>query len=135
MFLLELAAMCAGLTMTFMFLSARAITLWSGPRAAPRWAAFFSQFSREERELPQRGHPGQYYAAFAAAFEVAAVYIAAHPASVTAAGSAIFVGQLLVASAWLAYFFRLPRQPRDAWPVPSDRRRKPRSEHEHPLGD
>lgn len=86
----------------YMFLSARAITLWSGERAAPRWAAFFGRIGSFDHVRSNPRHSAVIYGASAAALEVGLAYVAAHPATATPAGTAIFLGQIAFAVLWAA---------------------------------
>lgn len=105
-------AMAGVVTIGFMFMSGRAITIWTGPRAGPSWARFFADIRPFEIEtgamVPRRS--GVFPAALALAFEVAIVYVAAHPALLPAGGSEVFGIQVVVALVWTLYLLRLPRR-------------------------
>jgi hypothetical protein len=101
---------CAIVTVGFLFLSARAITIWSGPRRGPNWALFFAQFDPDETLTPIPRRSGIGLAVLATAFESGMAYVAAHPAEATVAGSVAIAIQIGIAIAWTVYFFRLPKR-------------------------
>jgi hypothetical protein len=105
-----IVGMCALFTLVFMFMSARAITIWSGSRRGPRWATFFGQFAPEEavETIPRREALG--YAGLAGVVEFVLAYAAAHPLVARFEGSAVIAVQIGLAVIWATYFSRLPKR-------------------------
>src|SRR3989442_1175817 len=105
--------MCAVFTLVYLFLSARAITIWSGPRLGPKWAMFFAQFDPYETTKPIPRRTAIVYAVIAAAFETVlasgGLYLAVRPPS-QLLDTALIAVQIAGALAWTVYFLRLPRQ-------------------------
>jgi len=130
-------------TIAFLFLSARAITMWSAPRSGPRWAMVFGHFPMFEGDRRGPARSAIVPALVALGFEASMAYIAVHPEFLPPGGSAVLGLQIAVAFAWTAFFFKLPRQsPVDErettrahrWPLPRAlRRRMQNSDNPSPL--
>jgi hypothetical protein len=103
--------MAGVVTVCYMFLSARAITIWSAPREGPSWAMLFGYFSPVERSrtIPRRS--AVTLATFALLFEGVIAYAALQPEFLPHGGSVVFAVQIGLACGWTVYFFRLPRRP------------------------
>lgn len=92
----------------YMFLSARAISVWNGPRTGPRWATFFGYFDPSEVNRIKR-RAAYWYAALAGLFELGIAYPAVHPELLPMGGSLVFAVQIAFAIGWATYFWKLPR--------------------------
>jgi hypothetical protein len=105
-----IVGMAGVVTIGFMFLSARAITIWSTPRLGPKWVAFFASLDpfEEARAVPRRS--AVLLGVLALVFELGITYAALHPELLPPGGSLIFAIQVALAVVWTVYFLRLPRR-------------------------
>ena len=103
-----LIGMAAVLMLCYLFISAQAITFWSGPRAGPKWATFFGYMNPSEGPIKYPRLNAGVLALFALAFEGGSAYIALHPEFLPPGGSFVLALQIVLAAVWTVFFFRLP---------------------------
>jgi hypothetical protein len=102
--------MAAVLMIGYMFLSAMAIVIWSGPRVGPKWVTFFGHFGPSETSRPIPRRSAIVCAAAGATFELVVAYAALQPDFLPVGGSLVLAIQIGLALLWTTYFARLARR-------------------------
>ena len=100
--------MSALVMLCYMFISAQAITFWSGPRAGPKWATFFGYMNPSEGPIKFPRRNAGVLALVAVAIEGALAYGAFYPELLPRGGSFVLALQIGLAAVWTVFFFRLP---------------------------
>src|SRR5438552_10238526 len=109
--------MAAVLMLCYLFISAQAITFWSGPRAGPKWATFFGYMNPSEGPIKFPRRNAGVLALVALAFEGALAYGAFYPELLPRGGSFVIALQIVLAAVWTVFVFRLPMRSvrREMW--------------------